>query len=448
MKRLLLSLPLLALLLTPLSIATAESLDTLLQRLHIEESEERRIINERLEQFRSETQKQQALRKEVAGAVRKAEQHSHQLERNFQAGEKELSAARAKLDALAANYQEVFATAKLWASDLRQQFLQSLINAQYPARSATLKPLADEAHAITIEDLNRLLFEALNEAHEQSRVVQFQTPVITGTGGVTEAIVTRIGPFTATVEGNFLTFSEATQQLRVLPRQPRSSLQSIAEDFADTDQAMEEAVIDPSRGAILALRVDAPGLRERIHQGGPIGYLIILLGLFGIAFACLRGWQLHSEYHRIQQQRLRLAEPRSDNALGRIALIYRKHFKDMDADALEDRIHEAISEELPAFIRGLNLLRVLAVIAPLLGLLGTVTGMIQTFQDITLFGTGDPRMMAGGISQALVTTALGLSAAVPVLLLLTLSRAYSIRLRQIVEEQSLGLLARAHHHQI
>jgi len=291
--------------------------------------------------------------------------------------------------------------------------------------------------------MRALLFEALNEAHQQAQVVRFHTRVTRPDGTFMEAPVVRVGPFTVSSEDQFLSPDEDARQLQVLPRQPRARLRGIAADLDESNEAYPMAVIDPSRGAIMSLLVDAPTILERIQQGGLIGYFIIVIGIFGVLFAIFRGIALKLHLKRIRKQQQDLSQPHDDNALGRVARVFHDCGEDMDPEAREDRVHEKISEELPKLNWGLGMLRVLAAVAPLLGLLGTVTGMIQTFQDITLFGTGEPRMMAGGISQALVTTALGLTAAIPILLLLTAARAYSTRIRQIVEEQSLGLLTRA-----
>ena len=138
-----------------------------------------------------------------------------------------------------------------------------------------------------------------------------------------------------------------------------------------------------------------------------------------------------------------LREPGNANAnnpLGRV-LLAAGDSGERDIDAIELLLDEAILRETPALQRGLGLLKLLAAVAPLLGLLGTVTGMILTFQSITLFGTGDPKLMAGGISQALVTTVLGLVVAIPLLFSHTLLSSRSRTLIQILDEQSAGLIA-------
>ena len=422
--------------------AQAAPLDDLLERMRADQVQETNEIQERLAKFRATAKERAALLEEVNGLIRQEEKRSRDMEKRFARGEKDLIGKREKLDVLTVHYKEVLATAKLWAGELKGHFLQSLVSTQIPDRIAALDAIADDGHTATIADMDHLLYAALEEAYQQGRVVRFDASVTRPDGRLTDASVIRVGIFTATTEGEFLSFTEDARNLVILPRQPPASLAGVASAMGEATEGHTRAVVDPSRGAILSLLVDAPDLMERIEQGGVIGYLIIVLGVFGVLFAASRGVTLAVHMRRVQSQQRDVDNPRENNALGRIAQIYQKH-ADMDPEAREDRVHEAISEELPKLNWGLNMLRVLAAVAPLLGLLGTVTGMIQTFQAITLFGTGDPRMMAGGISQALVTTALGLSAAVPILLLLTVARSYSTRIRQIIEEQSLGLLARA-----
>lgn len=422
--------------------AISAPLDDLLSRMRADQMQETHEIQERLAKFRAAAQEREAMLKEVQGLIRQEEKRSRDMEKRFAEGEKELIRRRDKLDALTVHYKEVLATAKLWAVDLKSQFLQSLVSTQIPDRIAPLDVIGDDERATTAADMDQLLYAALEEMNQQGQVVRFNAEVTQPDGTRTDASVVRVGVFTAATEGRFLSFTDDARNLVILPRQPPGSFRGVAGDLQDASEGHVRAVVDPSRGAILSLLVDAPDLLERVEQGGIIGYLIILIGVFGVLFAIGRSIALALHMRRVRQQQHDIDNPNTNNALGRIAEVYHRH-EDMDPEAREDRVHEAISEELPKLNWGLNLLRVLAAVAPLLGLLGTVTGMIQTFQAITLFGTGDPRMMAGGISQALVTTALGLSAAIPILLLLTMARSYSVRIRQIIEEQSLGLVAHA-----
>ena len=420
--------------------AISAPLDDLLTRMRADQTQETREIQERLAKFRATAKERATMLKEVQGLIRAEEKRSRDMEKRFAEGEEELVRRREKLDILTVHYKEVLATAKLWAVELKGHFLQSLVSTQIPDRIAPLDIIGDDEHATTVADMDQLLYAALEELNQQGRVVRFDTQVTQPDGMRTDASVVRVGVFTASTDGRFLSFTDDARDLVILPRQPPASLRGVASDLQGAIEGHVRAVVDPSRGAILSLLVDAPDLLERIEQGGVIGYLIILIGVFGVLFAIGRSIALAVHMRRVRRQQKDIDHPKANNALGRIAEVYHKH-ADMDPESREDRVHEAISEELPRLNWGLNMLRVLAAVAPLLGLLGTVTGMIQTFQAITLFGTGDPRMMAGGISQALVTTALGLSAAIPILLLLTMARSYSVRIRQIVEEQSLGLVA-------
>lgn len=432
-------------LLASASAAYAAPFGDLFKTMQAAQLEENRELQDRLAHFRKAAQERQALLKQVQTQMRAEEKRSNAMEQAFRKAEKDIEKQRQKLDELTAHYKEVFATAKLWAADLKGRFEHSLVSAQLPERLEPIGLLAKDDHVFTVDDMGHLPHAALIEARQQGQVVRFRAQAAAPDGTPIDLDVVRVGIFTATAGDRFLGQAPDSTDLLVLPRQPRATFRSIAEELADADaeQTSPLAVIDPSRGAILTLMMDSPNMMERIDQGGVIGYLIIVIGIFGVLLALVRGGLLGLHLKRIMRQHHDLSHPSADNALGRIALVYHEHRDTMDPEALEERVSEAVSDEVPKLNWGLNLLRVLAAVAPLLGLLGTVTGMIQTFQDITLFGTGDPRMMAGGISQALVTTALGLTAAIPILLLLTVVRSYSTRIRQIVEEQSLGLLTRA-----
>ena len=180
--------------------------------------------------------------------------------------------------------------------------------------------------------------------------------------------------------------------------------------------------------------------RERIDQGGAIGYLIISLGAFGILLALYRLVVLGMESSRVNRQMTNLDEPSSDNALGRILASCNDQELD-DVETLELKISESLLREVPRINRHLPLLKIIAAVAPLMGLLGTVTGMIITFQAITLFGAGDPRLMAGGISQALITTVLGLSVAIPTLLMHNVVQGRARALTDILQHEAVAVVA-------
>jgi biopolymer transport protein ExbB len=197
--------------------------------------------------------------------------------------------------------------------------------------------------------------------------------------------------------------------------------------------------LDPTRGGVLNSLIARPNLQERIQQGGLVGYLIIALGIIGLLIALERMVVLGIASRKVTRQ-LASAEPSQDNALGRVLSVADAN-KIADTETLELKLSEAIFKETPALNRALLFLKIISVVAPLMGLLGTVTGMINTFQAITLYGTGDPKLMAGGISQALVTTVLGLTVAIPMVLLHTLVSGRSRRIVQVLQEQSAGIIA-------
>jgi biopolymer transport protein ExbB len=277
----------------------------------------------------------------------------------------------------------------------------------------------------TMQELEALWFTLLQEAGEQAKVVRFDAPVI-GTDNLpkTESVALDNGA------------------LRYLARQPGGNAVSAAKRVSShSGDGVVAGVIDPSLGTLLGLVVETPNLRERIAQGGGIGYAIIVVAVFGILLALYKWFTLMITARKVQAQ-MRSDTPSGGNPLGRVMLAYQEH-KCADVETLQLKLDDAVLKELPRLEGGLNLVKVLAAVAPLMGLLGTVIGMIVTFQAITLFGTGDPKLMAGGISQALVTTVQGLVAAIPLLLLHAFAAGASRRIAQVLEEQSAGFVAAA-----
>jgi biopolymer transport protein ExbB len=206
-----------------------------------------------------------------------------------------------------------------------------------------------------------------------------------------------------------------------------------------TDEIVPFA-IDPVRGQLIELLTQAPDLQERIAQGGAIGYGILALGAFGVLLAIWRFLVLARESQVIRRQLKNMGDIRDDNAVGRIVWAAREQ-ENLDVESMELRLGEAVMAEVPRINRSLPMLKIIAAVAPLLGLLGTVTGMIVTFQAITLFGAGDPKLMAGGISQALITTVLGLCVAIPMLLLHNIVHGRARHITEILQQRAVALVA-------
>ena len=292
----------------------------------------------------------------------------------------------------------------------------------------------------SIAEIERLWFEMQREMIETGRVAKFPAVVVTASGEEIEQQVVRVGAFNIASNGQYLQYFPETGRVLELPRQPQARfLDSVARLEATAD-GFSTFGLDPSRGQILSLLVQAPTFEERIAQGGVIGYIIIFLGGIAVVLAVVRYILLTVIGLRVAAQKRNPEKPSEGNPLGRVLKAYHDN-RSLDLETLELRLGEAVLRETPKLTRGNMLLKVIAVVAPLMGLLGTVTGMIITFQAITLFGTGDPKIMAGGISQALMTTVQGLCVAIPTVLLHTLVAGRSTRVIQTLEEQTAGMVA-------
>jgi biopolymer transport protein ExbB len=329
---------------------------------------------------------------------------------------------------------EVFGVVKQQAQELQGQLSDSLITAEYPQRDELLA-FAELKRIPLLAELEGLWFLLQQEMTATGEVAPFTASVVKPDGSRAETNVLRIGPFTAlTSEGHYLNYENGV--LQQLPVQPGSGVITQARDFMAGQGNV--VVVDPSRGNLLALLAQTPDLKARIAQGGLVGYIILSLGGIGLLVAL---WKLMTTITVELSVRKQLRQPQqahSNNPLGRVM---QAGEAGRTTDETELRVDEALLKEAPILERGLTLLKLVAAVAPLLGLLGTVTGMIGTFQSITLFGTGDPKLMAGGISQALMTTVLGLCVAIPLLFCHSLLAARSRRLLQLLQQKGLALLA-------
>lgn len=398
---------------------------------------------QRLEAFRREAARQDQILRERRAELERLERLSSELEARFREGEQNVSQLSVQLDQRLGSLKEMFGVLQQVAGDLRGVVNASVISSQYPDREAFLDGLIEKAGSSaklpSIEEIERLWFEMQRETVASGEIVRYRAPVTTVDGEVHEREVVRVGAFNVIADGEYLHYVPETQRLGELARQPSARYLSVVEEFEQAGAGVQPFWLDPSRGALLSLLIQAPELTERVNQGGTIGYIIIALGVLALILAAERFFVLWNIDRRVTRQ-MNETEPRDDNPLGRIMAIYNK-YRTTDRETLELRLGEGIVQETPRLSRFLPLLKIIAVVAPLLGLLGTVTGMINTFQAITLFGTGDPQIMAGGISQALVTTVLGLCVAVPTVLLHTLVATRSRRIVQTLEERAVGIVA-------
>jgi len=335
---------------------------------------------------------------------------------------------------------EVFGVVRQSAGDFHARYLGSLAMAGQPKDLDFLGMLSNRRPLPNIDELERLWLIVLQEMADTAKVVKTRADVVTPDGRKEDRQIVRVGAFNAIAGDAYLSHIEGRNQFLVLPRQPQGRYLRLARDLESASAGeVRPFAVDPSRGAILSQLVQSPTLLERVRHGREIGLIILALGLFGVGLFAARYTFLYMVGRKVKGQ-LQSNDVRDDNPVGRILALYDQN-PDIAPETLEVKLDEAVLREIPRLEWGLTTIKILAAVAPLLGLLGTVVGMIETFQSITLFGTGDPQLMAGGISQALVTTALGLVVAIPLLLLHNIASAKSRYLINIMEEQGAGLLA-------
>ena len=423
------------------AVEKAANLDALLEQVKRESVLEQQQNKLREAEFVTARDDQAQLLAEAKAQLAFEEQKTELLNQTFHDYEQGLIEKETLLQEKSGSLGELFGTVRQMANDSRGVLESSMISAQLPNRGAFLSSLAEVKQQPTISELRAFWLLLQEEMTESGKVSHFTVPVITAEGQVEEQEMTRIGVISAFSDGDFFRYLPETGSLVELGRQPVSRLRDLVADFeSTTDGSLQPVVIDPTRGAILALLVQAPNLKERIQQGGWIGFIILGLGAIGLLIALQRFVSLTIIGRGVARQQNQ-TEVDLKNPLGRILSTYSDTIA-QDVETLSLKLDEAILREIPKIERGLVTLAILAAISPMLGLLGTVSGMIETFQSITLFGTGDPKLMSGGISQALVTTELGLAVAIPILLIHSALSSKSNRLVQILDEESAALVAR------
>lgn len=426
----------------PFGASAQDTLDELLAEVQQAAEEEARIDQRRIQRFIRERNNRRQMLEEARAELRAEEDRSDRLRDDFEENEVELVELETLLDERMGDLGELFGVVRQVAGDTRGNIEDSMVSAQLPGRGDFLGELAERRELPTVPELRRMWFEMVREITKSGKIVKFNSDVIDADGELEkDREVVRVGVFNVVSNGKFLQWDADQGLLVELPRQPAGRYQSMAQDLQSASTGeVEEMAIDGTRGAILAQVVRSPTLRERIRQGQTVGYIIIAIGIFGVLFSIWRGLVLMFRGRAIKRQ-LKRREPNTRNALGRVMQVYTED-PDQDVETLELKLDEAILRETAPLEAGLPLIKVLYVVAPLIGLLGTVIGMIVTFQQITLFGTGDPRMMAGGISMALITTVLGLCVAIPLTIIHSLLHSRARTLIQILEEQAAGIVAR------
>jgi biopolymer transport protein ExbB len=373
------------------------------------------------------------------------ERRSARLEKKFEDNELLIAAKQEQLKERLGSLSELFGHLTAASGDLASNIEVSLVSSEYPSREGFLQELIAKMTGSDqlpqIEEIEKVWYEMLNEITQQGVISRFTAEVATPSGEIAQREVVRVGAFNIIdVAGNYLTYGN--EKLAELPRQPSGNAVSNAASLADATSGLSQFGIDPTGptgGSFLAAIIDTPTLEERWHQGGYVGYAITAVGVFAFLLAIARVIMLTMMGAAVNSQ-LKSGEAKTNNPLGRVLLVSQEN-PNIDTETLELKMAEAVLRETPKLEAGLTLLKIIAAVAPLMGLLGTVTGMIITFQAITIFGAGDPKAMAGGISSALITTVLGLLVAIPTVLLHTVVNGRAQKIIHILNEQATGIVA-------
>ena len=425
------------------------NLDKLLELVKEGKTKEQSENRKREAEFKASRDKQDQILKAEQRELARQERIADQLEAEFKKNQEKLRIAEEAYLKQLGSLNELFGHMQSISTDSRVTFESSLTAAEFGKdREEFLKDLTkkmgESTQLPTISEIERVWYEIMREMKATGEVSRFSATVINVDGTQTECDVVRVGVYNAVCGNKYLEYVPSKGQYQFLARQPAGRYTSSASRLSEADSSSGYVSFSvdpsgPSGGALLANLVQSPSLWERIQQGGIIGYIILAIGGITLIYAIYKYTMLWVMSRQVHAQ-LGSDTPSDSNPLGRVLKVGKSHMKD-EIDRLELKLAEAIMGERPAIERGISFVKIVSVVAPLAGLLGTVTGMIITFQQITLFGTGDPKIMAGGISQALVTTVLGLVVAIPTTLAHSFLQSSARSVVDVLEEQATGIVA-------
>ncbi|MBY6188632.1 MotA/TolQ/ExbB proton channel family protein [Marinobacter hydrocarbonoclasticus] len=351
------------------------------------------------------------------------------LSEAFSDNERALSEKETELTLATGALGEVYGVVRQVGGELAAELDRGPLALTAPERIEQAEAMARADRLPELAQLQALPALMLEDIKDSAAITQVTLPLAQTDGKTADARVWRVGPFNLIAEQGFAQADTQRGLATLYPRQPDVMLPGQGEAL----------VIDPAMGELLDQYQQTPTLAQRLAHGGLVGQVIMALLAVGGIIALMRAAVLLRSQLAISKQ-LKQAEPNGNNPLGRILSVYHAQ-KHHNLETLELKLLEAIVNEQQGLEKGLSMLKLLAAIAPMLGLLGTVTGMIETFQVITQYGNGDPKVMAGGISMALVTTVLGLVAAMPLLLAHNLLSTRVAVIRSLLEKESIALVA-------
>lgn len=428
----------------PTVVAAAPvDLDALLEQTRETRQLEAKANAERERRFLAERDKQAQVLADIKNQLAAERSRGTSLSTEFDSNEANLTELQTQLDAKSGNLGEMFGVVRQVAGDFSSVIRNSIITAQYPDREAFISGLSQTRRLPSIDDLQRFWFELQREMTETGKVVRYHTEVLTAAGTPTDAEVVRVGPFSAVTDGKYMQYLPSQQKLAVMARQPGGPFEEAARVLEEARSGYVKTAVDPTRGVLLSIYAQRPGFVDRVRNGESINYVILLVGVIGAVLALYQFGYLNRVQVKVKQQLKALDSPKPDNPLGRVLATFKGDARQLeeDAEVVELRLSEAVLKEIPKLERFQPFLKLAVAAGPLLGLIGTVMGMIITFQSITESGSSDPKLMAHGISTAMIATLLGLGIAVPLLFANAWLASISRYITQILDEQCTGLLA-------
>ena len=386
--------------------------------------------NKRLQSFLDKIEERTALLNDAKNKLANEKARNKRLEKQFEDNEKTLTDLEEKLQIKIGVLGELFGVTRQFAGELAASSENSVVFYEFPNRLEALKEIS-KIKVHNLEELEQLWIAYFDEIVAGGEIKKIVTIITEPDGESFDGQVIRYGLFSASYNNKFVTPASSLNSFKLLAKQPESNITRSLKKHARADD-YKDVAIDPTRGFLLSLYLDKPGWFQRIAQGKLIGFIIMFIGLIGAAFSIFKIYKLR-EY----------SEEVKDESSGVISEMTKSLKSGDSRDSKENIIDEIIINYTGTLEWGNNWIKFFAAVAPLLGLLGTVIGMIETFQAITLFGTGDPKQMAGGISQALVTTMLGLIVAAPLLGMYTYISEKTTSILQIIEEKASYLLSKS-----
>lgn len=422
----------------------AQTVDDLLEQVKsgsLQKSASAKALEQR---FKSAGAGKAAMLEQMRNERAALDARSNALEEQYAKNSEELAKLRTLRQSSLGDLKDLFGAVQQIVGEAEAIYDTSIVSAQFPNRGSNFdaisKKVSNQANdLVTAGEIESVWKSLFNELVQQGKITKFDAAVSTPAGAKETQSVVRVGVYNLIGDGKFLTYGKGG--VAELPRQPDGRFLNQASALFNATGEGANFALDPTQGTLLAAAVESPSLMDRVNQGGLVGYIILAVGAIAAVIAILKIVTLFGVSAAVSKQAKNPESPSTKNPLGRVLKAVHDSPSN-DTEAMELRLSEAIMKETPKLTSWLMFLKIVSVVAPLAGLLGTVLGMIETFQSITLFGAGDPKLMAGGISQALVTTVCGLVVAIPIVLLHTAAASKAKRVEEILEEQSAGMVAR------